>query len=63
MENNIRKIRDELGMKQYELAEKTGLSESYISHLEKGTRDNPTKEVMKKIATALHKEVKDIFNI
>ncbi len=63
MENNIRKIREEEGMKQYALAKKTGLSEGYICHLEKGTRDNPTYNVMEKIAIALNKEVKDVFNI
>lgn len=63
MENKIREIREKQGMKQYALAKKTGLSEGYICHLEKGTRDNPTYNVMEKIATALHKEVKDVFNI
>lgn len=63
MKNNIRKIREEEGIKQYALAKMTGLSEGYICHLEKGTRDNPTYNVMEKIAKALHKEVKDVFNI
>lgn len=63
MENRIKEIREEEGIKQYELAEMSSLSEGYICHLEKGTRDNPTYNVMEKIAKALHKEVKDVFNI
>ena len=63
MENKIREIREKQGIKQYALAEMTGLSEGYICHLEKGTRDNPTYNVMERIAKALHKEVKDVFNI
>ena len=63
MENRIREIRKEEGIKQYTLAEMTGLSEGYICHLEKGTRDNPTYNVMKKIATALKRKVQEVFNI
>lgn len=63
MHNKIREIREQQRMKQYALAKMTGLSEGYICHLEKGTRDNPTYNVMEKIAKALHKEVKDVFNI
>lgn len=63
MNNNIRETREQQGIKQYALAKMTGLSEGYICHLERGTRDNPTYNVMEKIAKALHKEVKDVFNI
>lgn len=63
MNNNIREIREQQGIKQYALAKMTGLSEGYICHLERGTRDNPTYNVMERIAKALHKEVKDVFNI
>ncbi len=63
MNNNIREIREQQGIKQYALAKMTGLSEGYICHLERGTRDNPTYNVMERIAKVLHKEVKDVFNI
>ena len=63
MENRIREIRKEEGIKQYTLEEMTGLSEGYIFHLEKGTRDNPTYNVMEKIATALKRKVQEVFNI
>ncbi len=63
MENRIREIRKEEGIKQYTLAEMTGLSEGYICHLEKGTRDNPTYNVMEKIAVALKRKVQEVFNV
>lgn len=63
MNNNIRKIREQQGIKQYALAKMTGLSEGYICHLEKGTRDNPSYKVMVKIATALKRQVQEVFII
>lgn len=59
--NNIREIRTKKGMKLIELAELTGLSVGYISHLEIGSRKNPSYSVMKKIAKALNKEIFEIF--
>ena len=59
--NNIKKYRLEKGMLQKELAEKCGVSIGYISHLEKGSRINPSKEVMENIASVLNKSVVDIF--
>lgn len=63
MENRIREIREEEGIKQYALAEMTGLSEGYICHLEKGTRDNPSYKTMVKISTALKRKVQEVFII
>ena len=63
MENRIREIRKQQGIKQYELAEMSSLSEGYICHLEKGTRDNPSYKTMVKIATALKRKVQEVFNI
>lgn len=63
MENRIREIRKEEGIKQYTLAEMTGLSEGYICHLEKGTRDNPSYKTMVKISRALKRQVQEVFNI
>ena len=63
MENRIKEIREEEGIKQYELAEMSSLSEGYICHLEKGTRDNPSYKTMVKIATALKRKVQEVFNI
>lgn len=63
MENRIKEIREEEGIKQYELAEMSSLSEGYICHLEKGTRDNPSYKTMVKIATALKRKVQEVFII
>lgn len=63
MENRIKEIREEEGIKQYELAEMSNLSEGYICHLEKGTRDNPSYKAMVKISRALKRKVQEVFNI
>lgn len=59
--NKIRKYRKEKGMTMREMAEKSGISVGYLSHLEKGSRDNPSKEVMENIAIVLNKSIPDIF--
>lgn len=63
MKNKIKEIREEEGIKQYALAQMTGLSAGYINHLEKGTRENPSYKTMTKIATALNRNVQEVFNI
>lgn len=59
--NKIREIRKKQKITLIELSESTGISAGYICHLEKGTRKNPSAEVMKKISLALNKNVYDIF--
>lgn len=59
--NNIKKIREEIGLGQRELAKLTGLSGGYICHLENGSRKNPSYTTMKKIANALNKDISEIF--
>ena len=61
--NNIRKIRIKKGITQTQLAEKVGCSIGYICHLEKGTRKNPSYNVMLKISQVLESDVKDVFGI
>lgn len=63
MENRIKEIREEEGIKQNALAKMTGLSAGYINHLEKGIRKNPSYKAMTKIATALNRKVQEVFNI
>lgn len=50
--SNTARIRKELGLTQEELAEKSGLSQQYISGLENGLR-NPTIVTVYELATAL----------
>lgn len=59
--NKIRKYRKENGMTQKDLADKSGISIGYLSHLEKGSRYNPSTEVMENIASALNKSIPEIF--
>ena len=46
-----------------EISIKSGISVGYLCHLEKGTRNNPSLEVMEKIAKALNKSVAEVFFI
>lgn len=59
--NNIKKIREEKGIKQTELAKTIGISTGYLCHLENGTRDNPSICIMGKIAKALNRSIEEIF--
>lgn len=46
----LQRIRIERGMTLRDVDHKTGISNAYISMLEKGTRTNPTPEVLRKLA-------------
>ena len=59
--NKLKKIRLERGLTLQELAYKTNLSAGYLCHLEKGTRKNPSIDVMEKISKALDKTISEIF--
>lgn len=59
--NKMKQIRNELGITLAEISIKTGISIGYLSHLEKGTRKNPSIVVMDKIARALEMSVTDVF--
>lgn len=59
--NRIREYRKEKGMNLEELAKKTGISTGYLCHLEKGTRQNPSTNIMENIAQILGKSITEIF--
>ena len=59
--NQIRKIRQEKGITLLKLSELSGISVGYLCHLEKGSRNNPSIEVMEKISGALNKTIAEIF--
>lgn len=59
--NNLKKIRKSQNLTIKELAEISGVSIGYICHLEKGTRKNPSRSVMEKIAKALGEPIIKIF--
>lgn len=54
---NIREKREELGMSQKELAEKSGITQSFLCDIEQG-RSKPSIDVAIKLAKVL--KVKDI---
>lgn len=59
--NKLREIRKEKGMTIQELSDISGVSIGYICHLERGTRKNPSRKIMKKISNALGKTMVEIF--
>lgn len=59
--SHIKEIRKSKGITLSRLADLTGISAGYLCHLEKGSRTNPSMEVMNKIAEALNKSVTEIF--
>lgn len=59
--NKIRKYRKERRLTLKELAERSGISVGYLSHLENGSRDNPSIEVMENISIILNRSITEIF--
>ncbi len=59
--NKIREYRKQKGMTLEELAEKAGISIGYLCHLEKGTRLNPSVQIMENIAKVLEKDIVEVF--
>ncbi|WP_433562682.1 helix-turn-helix domain-containing protein [Nocardia sp. CA-151230] len=55
MGNLLRRLRDNRGISRERLAFNAGVSASYITHLEKGDRDNPTREVVEALTRYLHR--------
>jgi transcriptional regulator with XRE-family HTH domain len=49
---NVRALREEAGLSQEELAFRAGMKRSYVSDLERGTR-NPTVRALGRLAAAL----------
>lgn len=59
--NKIKQYREEKGLTMREVAIKSNISVGYLCHLERGNRENPSTEVMEKIAKALGKTIPEIF--
>ena len=59
--NQVKKAREEKGMTLVKLSEVSGVSVGYLCHLEKGSRKNPSIEIMEKISKALNKSITEIF--
>ena len=57
---NIRRMREDRGWSQEELAERAGIHRTYLSMVERMTR-NPTLDVLERIANALDAEPTDLL--
>ncbi len=62
MKNLLKVRRWEVGMKQYELANRLGCSASYLSMVENG-RLEPPEEFKKKAAATLNLKVEELFPV
>ena len=60
---NIKRVRTNKGMTQKELSNKSGLSQSTITEIEKGTRQNLRADNLSKIATALNVSTNELLGI
>lgn len=61
--NNIKKILDEIGMNQTQLAERVGTNKAHISKIIKGERPSLSLPVGLKIAQILGKRVEEVFTL
>lgn len=59
--NKIREYRLEKGLTLKELADRSEISIGYLCHLEKGSRKNPSKDVMEHISNVLNKTIPEVF--
>lgn len=60
MKNRVKEIRKKVGLSQYQLARLSGLSQSTVSHIERGAF-LPTIESAYKIAAVLGVHVEELF--
>ncbi|MDR4949084.1 helix-turn-helix domain-containing protein [Neobacillus cucumis] len=58
----IQKLRQEKGLSITQLAEKTEISKSYLSYIERNIQTNPSIEVLAKIATALDVDLQTLLS-
>lgn len=61
--NNISSIRKQRGYTLSELSERTGISKSYLSNIERNLKQNPSIHVMEKIAFVLKVDLKTLIKI
>ena len=60
--DRLKELRKRAGLTQKELAEKSGVSYSYITKLENGFQTNPTYEMLDAIGTALNAPISAIYD-
>lgn len=59
----LKQIRKRAGLSQTQLAMKIGVSTGYISHLETGKRENPSLDVILKLASCLGVTVEQLIAV
>lgn len=63
MKNKINEFRIEKNMSYELLAEKTGLTSSYVNQLANNKKDNPSVKALRLIAKALGRKVTEVFEL
>lgn len=61
MENQVKRVREQLGLTQEDLSKKSGISRSVLANIESNRANNYTAKTMIAIADALDKRVDEIF--
>jgi len=59
--DTIRKLREESGLTQGQLAHSSAVSQGYLSQLENGEVKNPSAAVLLRIAEAIHVQADELF--
>ncbi|OCA89885.1 helix-turn-helix transcriptional regulator [Pradoshia sp. D12] len=60
---NIQEIRKRKGMTLTQLAANAGISKSYLSNIERGVNQNPSIEVLKRLAFVLNADLKTLLRV
>lgn len=58
----IKRLRMEKGFSINELSEKAGVSKSYLSYIERGIQQNPSLQVLSRLALTLDTDVEDLLD-
>lgn len=59
--HGLKKLRQQKGLTQEEVAKRVGVTKPYIAMLESGARKNPSLDVLKRLAKALKVEISDLL--
>ncbi|MBC5638000.1 helix-turn-helix transcriptional regulator [Ornithinibacillus sp. BX22] len=60
---NLKKVREIRGLSLSELAEKAGISKSYLSNMERNLNENPSIQVLDKISKALQVDIQTLVGV
>ncbi|NYE03849.1 XRE family transcriptional regulator of biofilm formation [Bacillus niacini] len=61
--NNIYKLRKKRGLSLSELSERSRVSKSYLSNIERNLNQNPSVQILDRISAVLEVELKDLIRI